>query len=307
MNNPTGVVTPILMVVCAVVACAGIVPVPTVKAVPDTADSYPFLSNARTLAPADLAKAGYVEEEFIVSGTANVYNSAPDGTLTVKTGNAPYADRILVRRPSRAQRFSGTVVVEILSPTRRFDWGMVWGYLHDHILEHGDAWVGVTMPGAVQALKMFNPERYASLSFANPTPDTPCAGGGPAGNAGGANAKGGPREGRWWQGWSQSAREGLRWDVLSQVAAALKSGAPNGPCPGGFKGQFVYMTAGLQGPDVVTYLDAIHPLATLENGKPAYDGYLLHHAGPAGGSRMRGSPAERRSPREDRERECASH
>ena len=42
------------------------------------------------------------------------------------------------------------------------------------------------------------------------------------------------------------------------------------------------MTAGLAGPDVVTYLDDIHPLATLENGKPAYDGYLLHHAGPAG-------------------------
>jgi hypothetical protein len=282
LNNPTGVVTQILMVVCAVVACAGTVPVPAVKAVPVTADSYPFLSNARTLAPADLAKAGYVEEEFIVSGTANVYDSAPDGTLTVKTANAPYADRILVRRPSRAQRFSGTVVVEILSPTRRFDWGMVWGYLHDHILEHGDAWVGVTMPGAVQALKMFNPERYAALSFANPTPDTPCAGGGPAGNAGGANAKGGPNaKGGGGKAGPNPQEEGLRWDVLSQVAAALKSGAPNGPL-GGFKGQFVYMTAGLQGPDVVTYLDAIHPLATLENGKPAYDGYLLHHAGPAG-------------------------
>ena len=171
------------------------------------------------------------------------------------------------------------MVVEILSPTRRFDWGMVWGYLHDHILEHGDAWVGVTMPGAVPALKMFNPERYAALSFANPTPDAVCPGGG----AGRGNAKGGPnaKGGGAAKGGPNAQEEGLRWDVLSQVAAALKSGAPNGPL-GGMKGQFVYMTAGLQGPDVVTYLDDIHPLATLENGKPAYDGYLLHHAGPAG-------------------------
>ena len=285
MNTQTGVLTRILIVACAGAVSAATVPVPTVKAVPATADSYPFLSNARTLAPADLAKAGYVEEEFIVSGTANVYDPLPDGTLGVKTPNAPYATRILVRRPSRAQKFSGTVVVEILSPTRRFDWGMVWGYLHDHILEHGDAWVGVTMPGAVQALKMFNADRYAALSFANPTPDTPCPAGA-AGAAGGGNAKGGGKGGPNAKGGGGKAgpnpqEEGLRWDVLSQVAAALKSGAQNGPL-GGFKGQFVYMTAGLQGPDVVTYLDAIHPIATLENGKPAYDGYLLHHAGPAG-------------------------
>jgi hypothetical protein len=273
-----------LMVVCAGVACAAPVPVPTVKSIPITADSYPFLSNSRTLAPADLAKAGYVEEEFIVSGAANVYDSLPDGSLEVKTANAPYATRILVRRPARSQRFSGTVVVEILSPTRRFDWGMVWGYIHDHIVEHGDAWVGVTMPGAVQGLKMFNPDRYAALSFANPTPDIPCPAGPARGAAkGGGNAKGGPggKGGGAAKGGPNPQEEGLRWDTLSQVAAALKSGAPNGPL-GGFRGQFVYMTAGLQGPDVVTYLDAIHPLAILDNGKPAYDGYLLHHAGPAG-------------------------
>ena len=81
MKNRTGALIQMLMVVCAGVACAATVPVPTVKAIPLTADSYPFLSNARTLAPADLAKAGYVEEEYIVSGTANVYDSAPDGTI----------------------------------------------------------------------------------------------------------------------------------------------------------------------------------------------------------------------------------
>src|SRR5580704_16955607 len=132
-----------------------------------TSDSFPFLAASRVFQPLDLRKAGYVEEEFIVSGTANVYDWAADGTLTVKTSNAPYADRILVRRPADPARFSGTVVVELMNPARRFDWGMMWSYSHDYFIEHGDAWVGITMPGSVAGLQKFNPTRYAALSFAN--------------------------------------------------------------------------------------------------------------------------------------------
>ncbi len=259
-----------LGLVFAGAACAASVSVPKVTAVSVTTDSYPFLSNTRTLAPVDLAKAGYVEEEFIVTGTANVYDTAADGTLTVKTPRVPYGTRILVRRPARAARFSGAVLVELMAPTRRFDWAMTWGYVHEQIMEHGDAWVGVTMPGSVQGLKKFNPERYAALSFANPTSDAPCAGGG----AGGAKGKGraaGPA----------AQEDGLRWDMLSQVAAALKSEAPDRPLAG-MKVQFVYMTAGLNGADVVTYINAVHRQALLETGKPAYDGYLITHPGPAG-------------------------
>lgn len=271
-----------LMVVCVGVACAAPVPVPKAAVIPTSAESSPFLSNARTLAPADLAKAGFVEEEFLLTGTANVYDWSSDGALNVKTANAPYGTRILVRHPAKAARFSGTVVVELMTTARRFDWAMTWGYLHDYILEHGDAWVGVTMPGAVQGLKTFNPERYAALSFANPAPDAPCAG---AGN-GGPNAKGGKggpkaKDGRGAKGGPSTQEEGLRWDVLSQVAAILKSDSPTRPLAG-FKVQFVYMTVGLQGADVVTYINAIHSHATVADGKPAYDGYLLSHVGPAG-------------------------
>ena len=56
---------------------------------PVTADSRPMLASPQTLHPVDSSKAGYVEEEFILSGTANVYDWAPDGTLTVKTADAP--------------------------------------------------------------------------------------------------------------------------------------------------------------------------------------------------------------------------
>src|SRR5215468_1236791 len=150
-------------------------PVPRVTGpLPVTADSYPFMAANRTTPAFDLAKVGYAEEEYIVSGRANVYDWAADGALNVKTPNAPYSTRILVRRPTG--RFSGNVVVELLFTARRFDWSMMWGFSHNYIIEHGDAWVGITLPSAADGLKKFNPTRYADVSFANPSPGGPCPG-----------------------------------------------------------------------------------------------------------------------------------
>ena len=223
-------------------------PVPKVTGpVPVTADSYPFMAANRSTPAFDLTKAGYTEEEFIVSGNANVYDWAADGALNVKTPNAPYGTRILVRRPSNAARFSGTVVVELLFPPRRFDWAMMWGFSHDYIIEHGDAWVGISLPAVADGLKKFNPTRYAAVSFANPTPGAPC------GNA--------P---------APASEEGLRWDMISQVGALLKSNVKGGPLAGS-RAQYLFLTT--QGADAATYANAIH--ASLDNGKPVYDGYVL--------------------------------
>lgn len=239
--------------VCGIAtALAQSVPVPKATAVPASADSHPFGAAAQSLQPMDLAKAGYVEEEFILSGKAYVYDWLASGSVG-RTVSGSYADRILVRRPSNPARFSGTVVVELMNSARRFDWAMMWSYLHEHLIEDGDAWVGVTMPGSVAGLQKFNPARYASLSFANPAPDAPCPG-----------AKGGP----------SATEEGLRWDVLSQVAASLKSGGLGQPMIG-FKVERVYMTT--QTADLETYINAIHPQASLANNKPAYDGYLVRN------------------------------
>ncbi len=125
--------------------------------IPLTADSYPFLGAGHTLNPIDFTKAGYVEEEFFLSGNANVYDWSADGSLSVKTEKAPYTTRILVRRPARASRFSGNVVVEPFMPARRYDWPIMWSYIHQSLMEHGDAWVGVTVPATSGALKKFNP------------------------------------------------------------------------------------------------------------------------------------------------------
>ncbi|HEY7334688.1 MAG TPA: alpha/beta hydrolase domain-containing protein [Bryobacteraceae bacterium] len=251
--------TALCIVFFSTLVLAETVPVPKTTRLGFTANSTPLNSASRDLQPLDLAARGYTEEEFIVSGTANVYDWAANGSLTVKTPKAPYADRILVRHPSARQRFSGTVVVELMNNARRFDWPMMWGYAHDYFIEHGDAWVGITLPGAVQGLKKFNPTRYQAVSFANP--GAPCA-------TGGKNA-------------APDQEEGLRWDLFSQVAAALKSGAPGSPLAG-FKVERVFMTT--QAGDIVTYINAIHSHATLANGKPAYDGYLIKN--PSGAARI---------------------
>ena len=97
------------------------VPVPRVTG-PSPATAHIFGAAKSNLDPVDLAKAGYVEEEYFLSGTANVYDWNADGSLTVKGANNPYTTRIVVRRPAQAARFSGTVIVEIL--------------LDDSILQH---------------------------------------------------------------------------------------------------------------------------------------------------------------------------
>lgn len=231
--------------------------------IPATAESHPFLAEDHNLQPLNLSQVGYVEEEFLVSGTANVYDSASDGSLKVKTPNAPYTTRILVRRPADAARFNGSVVVELPNTARRFDWTMLWGYVHNYVTDSGAAWVGITMPGAIQGLKKFNPARYSAVSFANPNPSEACPSVGRGGN--------GPAD----------VEDGLRWDAITHVGELLKSG--NLP---GLKAERVYLTT--QGADAITYAEDIQPRAKV------YDGFVIKSPGPAARiSRCSAQPAQK--------------
>jgi len=109
-------------------------------------------------------------------------------------------------------------------------------------------------------LKTFNPNRYAAVTFANPV-TTPCAGG---------------------RGAAAADEEGLRWDAISQLGALLKSNAALRPLAG-LRVQALFLTTG-QSPDLITYINAIHPRATIDDGRPVYDGYLIKQ--PAAPSRI---------------------
>ena len=85
-----------------------------VRLVPETADSHPF---ARAAVKCDFAGNGYVEEEFFVYGKANLYDADENEKAHVIASDVPYVNRMLVRRPKDARRFSGNVVIELLNPT----------------------------------------------------------------------------------------------------------------------------------------------------------------------------------------------
>jgi Alpha/beta hydrolase domain len=227
-------------------------PVPTARGpVPGTAKSYPLMAAATLQNVIDLPKFGYVEEEWFISGLANVYDWDAIGGLSVRTAAAPYTTRILVRRPADANRFSGAVIVELSNTGRRYDFSFTWGLAHEGFMESGDVWVALTYtPDTIAGLKAFNPTRYAPLGMANPTPAARCA-----------------------NGDSSPTEEGLRWDMVSQVGAVLKSKAPGTPLAG-FNVERVYATS--HGGELPTYIAAVHPYATLPTGRPVYDGYLVH-------------------------------
>ena len=113
------------------IAAAQGTPIPDFKGpIPITEESYPMMMSSKLQTVVDLAKAGYVEEEFLISGRANVYDWGADGRAIVKTPNAPYTTRILLRRPATPQRFSGNVIIEVPNSARRFDFNFSRGVSH---------------------------------------------------------------------------------------------------------------------------------------------------------------------------------
>jgi hypothetical protein len=246
-------------------------PLPSVTGpIAATATSYPFGAADHTLVPEDLGKVGYVEKEYFVSGKANVYDWPAPGPAVVRTPNAPYTTRVLVRRPADPRRFSGNVVVEMLNPSNLFDLNIGWALAHQQLVRHGDAWVGITAkPIAVQALKNFDPQRYASLSFANPLPLSDPR------NCTNIQTAVDPPALR-----SRSTEDGLIWDIYSQVGALLRSRAPANPLR---HVRRVYGFGYSQiGGYLYDYINAIHPLDVARNdGHPIYDGYIVAVAGGA--------------------------
>jgi len=257
----------------AVRAASG-VPLPTVIGpIPVTDTSYPFGAADHTMVPEDLSKVGYVEEEYLVSGTANVYTWPAPGPAVVRTANAPYTTRMLVRRPAQRGHFSGNVIVENLNPSNLFDLNIGWAMMNRQIVANGDAWVGITAkPISVVALKKFDPARYAALSWANPLPLTDPA------NCTTVAADS-----------SRTTENGLVWDIYSQVGKWVWSSAASNP--------FLYASNGRAGVSPVRhvygfgysqtggfmydYINAVQPLVVQADGKSIYDGYIVAVAGGA--------------------------
>src|SRR3954471_910601 len=252
-------------------------PIPhIVGPLPVNAASHPFGGAAWEMQPEDLRARGYVEEEYLVSGTANVYDWDAANKAVVRTAGVPYTTRMLVRRPMNPQKQSGTVVVEPLNPSNRFDLNIGWGFAHDQFMRDGDVWIGFTSkPIDVQALKTFNPQRYAALSWANPLGlDDPRNCASPISLVDPAAFR------------SRATEDGLVWDIFSQIGAWAKSTAASNPLviehghrrvsPVSRAYGFGYSQTGSM---MISYINAIAPRVVKADGAPIYDGYLVTVAG----------------------------
>ncbi len=122
----------------------------------------------------NLAARGYVEREFKMAGTSNVYRQSGFWTsngrwsVSVAQSSVPYTTRVLVRYPTNPSNFNGVVVVEWLNDTTGGDQDPVWSEIYDHVLSQGYAYVGVSaQTGSMNELKTWDSARYGSLGDSN--------------------------------------------------------------------------------------------------------------------------------------------
>ena len=206
-----------------------------VRPLPITADSLPF---GTAFLPSgtgiDLAAHGYIEEEYLVSGTAYEWAYDDDlGLVPYRKAAHAYTTRVLVRRPADPARASGAVQLEPLHPN--LDRGVTWRTIHAWILRKGHTWVGVTQAEHVsrQLRERVDPERYAAISI---------------------------------------QANGLGYDILGQVAVALRTGA----FPVGEVTRLVMSGWSATGSFCRVFSqDGFHERYRLPDGRTAVDGYII--------------------------------
>lgn len=216
--------------------------------------------------PLDLSQHGYVQQEFFASGTARAFTAtaAPsDGRWSVTpTTSAEYRTRILVRRPSSASRFNGTVVVEWMNVSGG-ESAPDWDYLNPELMREGYAYVGVSaqalgvnggtpllgLPGSSGSGGLVNeePERYGSLHHPG---------------------------------------DQYAYDMYAQIGAALRSST--GAALGGLRPKHVIAVGESQSAFyLTTFANAFQPRSH------AFDGIFIHSRGgggaPLGGRSIAGS------------------
>jgi hypothetical protein len=192
-----------------------------------------------------------VEEEYLVSGTATLYNYAhnpPRGPTDIVPiqSDVPYKTRIIVRRPAKHGHFNGTVVIEWWNSTGGFDVAPVWDTSAEYFARQGAVYVGVTnsttslgfLVGGCSLLGILPPTcgtRYSTLSL---------------------------------------PENGLAFEMVSQIANLLKSDSPQNPLPDKFDVERLYHAGeSQQGGSIVTYASAFH--------FGANDGYFVQQAATA--------------------------
>lgn len=207
----------------------------------------------------DLGAFNYIEEEYFFGGQATSYTVSSEKTMDGKwlgteTDQASFRTRLLVRRPSDAAAFNGTVVVEWLNVSGGVDADPGFMFNHELLLRDGYAWVGVSAQAVgvegVPAggfslgtggspLKEFDPVRYEPLVHPG---------------------------------------DAFSYDIYSQAARILR-GEWDTNVLGGLQPQRLLAYGESQSAGrMVSYINVVHPLVTL------FDGFFVHSRGASGSS-----------------------
>ena len=134
-------------------------PVPATVLPQHPSHDYPFFATDKAI-----NLQGYIEEEYFFEGTAKAYDTPTGATGTVVSANNPYKSRMVVRRPLSDAKFNGVVIVEWYNVTAGADGEADWFSTHQHQMEQGFAFVGVSAQRVgVDFLKTWSPVRYGTL------------------------------------------------------------------------------------------------------------------------------------------------
>jgi hypothetical protein len=265
-------------VLCALALCSAnaAVPVPTAQILTNSPGTGPEDRDVPFLATyKDLAAEGYVEQEALFSGTANVYvyadrngaNVSPVPEATGATGN--YTTRMLVRRPQNPADFSGVVYLEILNATANYDGAPMWDLTHKQMMFEGAIWVGVTYSDSTAR---FLRDLWGTTAFPNPSGTQP--------------------RNRSRYATINVPSRAYTWDILNQAAALLRAESnANNPLQG-FDVDTIITTGYSQSAGYVnTFANSFYPsyselapcsveLADTSQCEPLVNGYIVAAGGP---------------------------
>lgn len=181
----------------------------------------------------DLAAHGYIEHEYWVDGQATAYVAKGalglDGKwLAEANAKASYKTRVVVRRPSDAAKFNGTVLIEWLNVTLGKDGAVGLRFAWEELLRGGYVYVGVSaQQTGVDALKSDDATRYGVLEHPG---DAYC------------------------------------YDIFAQAAAAIAWPGELNPLDGLRPEHFVAYGQSQSAMRMITYVNAIEPMHALFDG-----------------------------------------
>jgi len=235
-----------------------VVPLLSDAAVPDATiygpietEPHPSLNSIYSASAIELARNGYIEEEYFIEGTANRYSNPEMENAEILDSGHRYRTRLIVRRPQSAEQFNGIVVVEWINVTGGPDKDIDWWQSGAHFVRNGYAFVVVSVQQmGIDTMQEWSPNRYSSL-------DTTHDG--------------------------MVSRDTSSYDIFSAVAKSINrvgesTGVGQVDILGGLKAEQILATGHSQSASrLAIYLNNIHPL------EPVYDGVMVH----GGGGRIR--------------------